>query len=586
MKLSTGLCALTLCSGAIANAQQPDPVTDVTITGHVFEPQAVAPTDERIAQLSLPDGFHIHRFAEGLENPRMLAVASDGTVYVTQRAPGNLVMLRDTDGDGIVDAQKIVLKIPGLHGIAIRGNEMFLVDVHTVYSAILQTDGSVTGLKPVSRNLPDAGQHPNRTVGFGPDGALYVTVGSTCNACEEPNPENATLLRVNLDTGRREIFASGLRNTIGFGWHPGSNRLYGLDHGIDWLGDTEHREELNEIVENAQYGWPFVYDDSKFNPQDEPREVTQQEWAEKSTEPVNGYEPHAAPMQLAFYSASQFPTDYRGNAFVAMHGSWNRKPASGYEVVRVKFSDAGEFQSFEPFVTGFLVPQPKTAPPPLPNAQPFPEVGFIARPTGIAVAKGGSLLIGDDTNNVIYRVLYGNPTATPSPQKLAGEILEAKSDRALTVQSSAFAANGLIPEKYSAYGAGISPPLSWSTPPAGTRSIVLMMEDPGATSPLPFVHWIAFGPDSITQIPENIPPLERSPKAPGAQQGSNSRSAIGYFGPRPPVGDPAHAYHFQIFALDTPLRLPSGFNRHALLQAMQGHVLAKGELVGKFARAP
>jgi Raf kinase inhibitor-like YbhB/YbcL family protein len=113
------------------------------------------------------------------------------------------------------------------------------------------------------------------------------------------------------------------------------------------------------------------------------------------------------------------------------------------------------------------------------------------------------------------------------------------------------------------------------------------MEDPDATSPLPFVHWLAAGPNKITQIPENIPPVERDPKkAPGAQQGSNSRSAIGYFGPRPPAGDPPHSYHFQVFALDTPLRLPSGFNRHALLRAMEGHVLAKGELVGQFARQP
>jgi Raf kinase inhibitor-like YbhB/YbcL family protein len=358
-----------------------------------------------------------------------------------------------------------------------------------------------------------------------------------------------------------------------------------VDHGIDWLGDEKQTEELNEILQGKQYGWPYIYDDGQLNPQDEPIKVTQLEWAQKSTNPVAGYEPHAAPMQLAFYTGAQFPAEYRNNAFVAMHGSWNRKPASGYEVARIRFSDSGDFQGFEPFLTGFLVPQPKPAPT-LPGAQPKPPDGFIGRPTGIAVTRGGSLLVGDDTNNVIYRVIYGNNAPTPSPQKLAVEILAAKSAEPLTVRSSAFAANGAIPEKYSAYGEGVSPPLSWSKPPAGTKSLVLLMEDPDALSPLPFVHWAAVGPATGTEIPEGIPPIEKHPKAAGVRQGSNSHSKFGYFGPRPPAGDPPHTYHFQIFAVDKVVQLPSGFNRHAVLKALEGHVLAKGELVGTFAKAP
>jgi Raf kinase inhibitor-like YbhB/YbcL family protein len=578
------LAALSLTPCAIAWAQQPDPLTDFQITGHVYEPQPVPPTDERISRLGLPSGFQIARFAEGLYNPRMIAVAGDGTVYVTQRTPGNLVMLKDTDGDAVIDAQKVVLSIKDLHGIAIRGTRIYLVDVHKVYSGELRPDGRVDSLEVVTSGLPDAGQHPNRTLEFGPDGALYLSIGSTCNACPEPNPENATLVRVDLDSGKREIVASGLRNTIGFGWHP-SGRLYGMDHGIDWLGNEHQKEELNEIVEKARYGWPYIYGDAKLNPQDEPLFVTQLEWAEMSRSPSAYYTAHAAPMQLAFYTGTAFPTEFRNDAFVAMRGSWNRKPASGYEVVRVRFDAAGSFVGWDRFVSGFLTAQPNTRPP-LPGAQPKPPDGFIGRPTGVAIARDGSLLVGDDSNNMLYRINYGNATASLFPQQLASQIVHANSGATIRVTSSAFEPGAMIPEQYTDYGKGISPPLNWSAPPQGTRAVVLMMEDPDATSPLPFVHWTLVVPPGVTQLPAGVPTVERIPQASGASQGSNSRSTIGYFGPRPPAGEPPHAYHFQVFALDTRLELPSGYNRHALLKAMQGHVLAQGELVGTFARAP
>src|SRR4051812_15272173 len=173
IQLSLAVAALAV---APAFAQQPDPLTDFEITGFVYEPQAVPPTDERIAQLKVPAGFQIARFAEGLYNPRMLAVSGDGTVYVTQRTPGNLVMMKDVDHDGVVDAQKVILWMKDLHGITIRGDRMYLVDVNSVYSAFIRPDGSVTQPVKIARDLPDGGQHPNRTLAFGPDGALYVSV--------------------------------------------------------------------------------------------------------------------------------------------------------------------------------------------------------------------------------------------------------------------------------------------------------------------------------------------------------------------------------------------------------------------------
>jgi Raf kinase inhibitor-like YbhB/YbcL family protein len=571
----SGMLASVLPFTLVAQQSQ---LTDVSIQGFVYEPQRLPATDARIQSLTVPQGFRVQRFAEGLDNPRMLAVADDGTVYVTQRTPGNLVMLRDTDGDGIVDLQKIVVRQRNLHGIAIHGREIFLADIKAIYAGDILADGRIGERRIVTAGLPDGGQHPNRTLAFSPDGELFVSVGSTCNECREPNPQHATLQRVGNEAARssrpdqsaaREIYASGLRNALGFGWHPGSGRLYAFDNGIDWLGNDEQSEELNEITAAGQrFGWPYVYDDDQINPHTEPLETTSEKWAEMSEEPVGMYSAHAAPMQMTFYTGAQFSTEYRNDAFVSMRGSWNRKPPHGYEVVRVRFDASGGFTGFEPFVTGFIQP--------IANGH-----GFFGRPVGVTAAKDGAVLFTDDTNNMIYRVAAAGTAASADPQVIAKQIFDAPST--ITVASSAIPAGGAIDVKYSDYGQGISPPLQWSSLPSGTKSLVLMMEDPDAISPLPFVHWTMINlPPSLKALPPNVPKTFAPLRGQAARQGSNSKSERGYFGPRPPVGDPPHRYHFQVFALDTQLDLPDGFNRHALLQAMRGHVLAEGELIGLF----
>ncbi|GAB3695783.1 sorbosone dehydrogenase family protein [Spirosoma flavus] len=363
------------------------------IQGNVFEPALVEATDDRIAQLKVPAGFTVRKFADQLGKPRMLAVGTSGNVYVTDRMAGTVTLLQDTNSDGKADTKKVVANIKDVHGLTIYTNKMYLVAIREVYRADINTDGTLGQPQVLINNLPDAGQHPNRTIGFSPDGFMYITVGSTCNACAEPNPEHATMLRANPDGTGRRIFAKGLRNTIGFGWHPQTKELYGFDHGIDWLGDEQQSEELNVIKENAFYGWPYIYGDGNYNPHPRPMgDTTYAQILAKTTLPVFQYDPHAAPLGMIFYTSTgapgSFPAEYQNDAFVTMRGSWNRTQPSGYKVIRVHFENNKPVRA-EDFVSGFLVNN---------NQAQF------GRPVGIATLPDGSLLFTDDTNGVIYRV--------------------------------------------------------------------------------------------------------------------------------------------------------------------------------------
>ncbi len=548
-----------------------------TIEGNYNDTATIAPTNERIKSLKLPNGFSIAKFAE-IENPRMLAVAPDGTVYVSQRDAGTLTMLKDTNGDGVADVQKVVAEKKQLHGVYIDAGKMYFTTVKEVFVADINADGTLSEPKMIINDLPEAGQHPNRTIAAR-DGKLYITVGSTCNACDESTPENATILTTDLNGQNRKIFASGLRNTIGFGWQPVSKKLFGMDHGIDLLGDNDQEEELNEIVEGKKYGWAYVYANAKLNPHNTvPKELglTNEDWAKQSVNPVLLYTPHAAPMQMTFYTGTQFPSEYKNDAFIAMRGSWNRNPPSGYEVVRIRFDKTGNPKSFEPFLTGFLVK----------GGAPDGKDAHFARPAGTAMLKDGSLLVTDDTNNIIYRVSYNQKTMPPimSRDNISMNLPETGGAKAtIQVTSSSFTNMGTIPDKFSNYFEGVSPALSWSNVPSNAKSLVLMMEDPDANLK-PVTHWLMANiPVGTTSLPENVMKTET---ANGALQGGNITGKIGYYGPKPPRADPPHNYHFQIFALDTTLKLPGGFNRQALLDALKNHVVAKGEIVGTYQRTP
>jgi glucose/arabinose dehydrogenase len=363
--------------------------TAAGITGFVFRPGIVPASPQNISQLKVPAGFKVSKFADKLGMPRILVINSNGNIYASDREAGLVLLLKDANNDGMADFKDTVATIKQAHGLVIHNSRMYIAAIREIYVADINPDGSLGQPRIIIDKLPDGGQHPNRTLDFGPDGKLYISIGSTCNACNEPNPLHATMAYANADGTDLKIFAKGLRNTIGFGWHPQTREFWGFDHGIDWLGDNDQKEELNQIKKDALYGWPYIYGEGKYNPADRPQgDTTYSQYLKLSTLPVLTYTAHAAPMQMAFYTGKQFPAEYTNDAFVAMRGSWNRSTPSGYKVVRVHFEN-GRPVRIDDFLTGFLVNK---------------NLSVFGRPVGLAVHPDGSLFVSDDTNGVIYRV--------------------------------------------------------------------------------------------------------------------------------------------------------------------------------------
>jgi glucose/arabinose dehydrogenase len=347
-----------------------------------------------VNQLRVAQGFKLNVFAENLEHARMLAV-SGSNVYVTRPDQGDVLRLRDTDGDGDSDVrQTVVSGQKNVHGIYVDGTTLYLATVEQVFTATIENDGTVGTLTSIIDDLPSGGQHPYRTLAIGPDDQLYISIGSTCDACQEPDEEHATILRSPPTGSTREtrsVFAEGLRNTIGFGWHPTTRDMWGMDNGSDWRGDDLPPEELNRIERDNNYGWPFCFGEKLIDPIiEDPKDTTKAAYCAASTAPVVTSSAHEAPIALTFYDGTAFPEEFRDDAFVALHGSWNRFPPTGYRVARIEF-EAGAPARIVDFVSGFLIEEGRA---------------HFGRPAGIAVAADGALLFTDDTNGVLYRASH------------------------------------------------------------------------------------------------------------------------------------------------------------------------------------
>lgn len=344
------------------------------------------------------------------------------------------------------------------------------------------------------------------------------------------------------------------------------------------------------VSELRKKGVEFTETNGQRNPQDEPPGgLTAAQWSAASTNPVLMHVAHSAGMQMAFHPGGGFGPDVAGDAFVALRGSWNRKPASGYELVRIRFDAQGQAQKIEPFITGFMSRE---------------GTSHYGRLAGVAVLPDGSLLFSDDANGVLYRISYDGAQGQAAPLRPpAGPMLQeaavgsgtplaprrpetrASTTQKIQVTATAFQANAAIPRDHSEYGLGISPELAWTAVP-NAAAYAIIMEDPDAADPKPVVHWVTWNIlAGTTRLPAGLQERDRLSGGglEGTIQGATSHGTVGWYGPRPPKGDRSHRYHFQVLALDRLLDLPLGATRDQLLAAAAGHILATGELIGMYA---
>jgi glucose/arabinose dehydrogenase len=345
-----------------------------------------APAQE--GPIHLPSGFAIDVFAKDLGHARFLAFDPRGTLLVSVPRSGRIVALPDRNGHGRADRVDPVVEGLDLpHGLAFFQGMLYVAETgRVVRFGYDPGTHRVTGPpQVVVPGLPPRGGHWTRTIVFGPDGRFYVSVGSTCNDCEERDQRRAAVTRYRADGSEAQPFATGLRNAVGLAFRPGTDELWATVNGRDWLGDDRPSEYVTRLQEGGFYGWPYCHWVSGVLLVDP--DLGSAERCRKVARPTFEYQAHSAPLGLAFYTGKQFPAEYRGNLFVALHGSWNRSVPTGYKVIRLRLD--GGAPKAEDFATGWLV-----------GSRAF------ARPVDLAVGPDGSLFVSDDTSGVVYRIRF------------------------------------------------------------------------------------------------------------------------------------------------------------------------------------
>jgi glucose/arabinose dehydrogenase len=344
-------------------------------------------------KLNLPEGFHISVFA-GVDSPRMMVFSPGGVLIVSDADNGKVIALPDPKHMG--KAEKSVVLLNGLtepHGLAFYQGKLYVAENDKVRRYDWD-EGNLRVSNPKTlTDLPGRGGHSTRTVIFHHD-KMYVSAGSSCNVCIEKDPRRAAVTEFNADGGGQKIFAKGLRNAVGMAVNPKSDTIWVTVNGRDWLGDDLPPEVVIDLGQNGgDAGWPFCYGDrvpdSNFTKSGDNR-------CQQVIPPKVQMQAHSAPLGLAFATGSMFPPEYRNNLFVAFHGSWNRKAATGYKVVRVKLDDKGQpVGGTEDFITGWL-------------ASGSTKGGqAMGRPVGIVFGPDGSMYLSDDAGGIVYRVTYG-----------------------------------------------------------------------------------------------------------------------------------------------------------------------------------
>ncbi len=376
--------ALLSCNKGGADSEQQTADTTHHATSNLSAAARALPLD----QIKLPTGFKIEIFAE-VENARSMAMSPSGIIFVGNRNGDKVYAVKDTDGDFFAEKKWIIdsgLNMP--NGVAFREGDLYVAEV----SRIIKFPGVESKLdnpgEPViiSDTYPTETHHGWKYISFGPDGKLYVPVGAPCNICDSKGEVYASITRMNADGTGREVFAKGVRNTVGFTWHPESKDLWFTDNGRDMMGDDIPNCELNRAPKaGMHFGFPYCHEGSVKDP-----EFGGKRACSEFVAPIHKMGTHVAPLGLKFYTGNMFPAEYKNQLFIARHGSWNRSKKNGYDVTLVKLENDKSLGQ-EPFASGWLNEETQNA---------------WGRPVDVLVMPDGSLLISDDQANVIYRVSY------------------------------------------------------------------------------------------------------------------------------------------------------------------------------------
>ena len=345
--------------------------------------------DPQLSKLKLPEGFSISFFATDVNNARSLALGDNGTVFVGNRKGKNVYALVDADGDGVAEKKYTVANdMNAPNGVAFHDGALYIAEIDKVYRIDNIESTLENPAKPVLINdsFPSEEHHGWKYIAFGPDGKLYVPVGAPCNICNDSEKDKrfASITRMNADGSGLEVYAHGIRNSVGFAWHPQTKELWFTDNGRDELGDDMPADELNIASQKDEhFGYPYCHAGVIPDP-----EFGKGKNCGDYKAPASTLTPHGAALGMKFNTGSMFPEQYKNQIFIAEHGSWNRSKPIGYRIM-VATIDGNAVTGYKPFIEGWLT-----------NGEAW------GRPVDVLFLKDGSMLISDDHANAVYRVTY------------------------------------------------------------------------------------------------------------------------------------------------------------------------------------
>lgn len=342
-------------------------------------------------KLIMPAGFSINVYGR-VDNARSMAMGTKGTLFVSNRNGNSVYALVDTNGDFKADKRFVIasgLKMP--NGVAFKDGSLYVAEIDKLwrFDEIENNLENVPTPTLIYEDYPADRHHGWKYIAFGPDGKLYVPVGAPCNICESKDAIYASITRMDPDGSNREIYASGVRNTVGFTWHPVTGELWFTDNGRDLLGDEIPPCELNRVTQIGQhFGYPYCHGGDIKDP-----EFGDKRPCSDFIKPAQKLNPHVAPLGLKFYTGSMFPIQYQNKVIIAEHGSWNRSPEAGHtgHVLSIVSEENGVGTSYETFISGFLNKETNKA---------------WGRPVDVLILNDGSMLVSDDLSGTIYRITY------------------------------------------------------------------------------------------------------------------------------------------------------------------------------------